>query len=542
MESFSRIRKILTFAYYLKITQIVCFIYATIKRKLKLYKIPVPKNIYSRDFKTITSFIFNESSCKKEEIMKGYYTFNGKRRYLGFPPDWNSEHVEPAWQFHLNAFNFLHLLEMNEKVKICEDWIDNSNESYRLDNPYVVALRITFWIKNKVSSEKILKSIYEQASYLYRNTEFYLPGNHYLENARTLILAGLYLKGDNEIDKWRSKGLAIIESEIPKQVLADGGYFERSFTYHSIALLIFLDILNILPSKYPIHQNLKAKVELMMNFLASVTHPDGKIALFNDSTFEITPDTKQILNYAEKITGKKPFIKNSFDESGFYRYEDENIFFIIKGSRIGPDNLIGHAHADIFSYELSLNSERIIVDSGVYSYDADEMRQYCRSTRAHNTVTIDDCDQAELWGSFRVGKRYKPTNVTFHGVDDEVIFTGNFAGYSKLIGDEITHNRTLTIKGKEKCIYVEDIVNGNGKHLAKSYIHLHPDVKVNSRTEYSIELKINDATFTVTSDINKLNLEEGFYSPLMGHKEKNYVIVLSERCVLPVNLRYRIEF
>ena len=176
--------------------------------------------------------------------------------------------------------------------------------------------------------------------------------------------------------------------------------------YHSIMLEGYLDILNILPVQHINYNFFKETAEKMLNFLKAATHPDGNISLFNDSTQEIAPLTKKLNDYAKRL---KSFMNNhsiiqscihSYPDSGYYIYRDDNIYLIIDGGAIGPNNIPAHAHADIFSYELSINGIQFIVDSGVYEYKAGEMRNYVRSTKAHNTVSIDGKDQAECWGEF----------------------------------------------------------------------------------------------------------------------------------------------
>src|SRR6185503_15998390 len=62
----------------------------------------------------------------------------------------------------------------------------------------------------------------------------------------------------------------------------------------------------------------------------------------------------------------------------------------------------GHAHADALSVTLFSGGRELLVDPGTCVYNcAPEWRDYFRSTRAHNTVTIDGQDQAERGGTFR---------------------------------------------------------------------------------------------------------------------------------------------
>ena len=72
---------------------------------------------------------------------------------------------------------------------------------------------------------------------------------------------------------------------------------------------------------------------------------------------------------------------------------------------MGPDHLPAHGHCSLFSYELSIAGQRLVVDSGVDEYEPGPWRDYWRSTRAHNTVIVDGAEQAEIWAAFRTGKR-----------------------------------------------------------------------------------------------------------------------------------------
>ena len=174
---------------------------------------------------------------------------------------------------------------------------------------------------------------------------------------------------------------------------------------------------------------------------------------------------------SEAAIGKK--------ESGLFSFNNKDVFIIIDGGSIGPDHIPAHSHGDTFTYELSFKGKKFIIDSGVYEYTAGEMRDYSRSTRAHNTVTIDSISQAEMWGGFRVARRYYPENLKYEENDSSFVFEGKFYGYAKLIGDNLIHKRNIEIEKNSLQITVTDEITGSGNHLVESFIHLHPDVEIN---------------------------------------------------------------
>jgi hypothetical protein len=57
--------------------------------------------------------------------------------------------------------------------------------------------------------------------------EYHLLGNHLFADAKALIFLGAFFAGA-EAEAWLTHGLLILARELPEQVLADGGHFERS--------------------------------------------------------------------------------------------------------------------------------------------------------------------------------------------------------------------------------------------------------------------------------------------------------------------------
>ena len=344
---------------------------------------------------------------------------------------WQAEHLPLLWQFNLHYFHYLYLLSREEQTTLCLDWARRNRVGRGAAwHPYPTSLRIVNWCKANFDDDELLRSLYRQAAYLYRNLESHHPGNHLLENARALIFAGRLFDGQGEAGRWVKRGLEIYRRETPAQVLADGGYFERSMMYHALVLEGLLDVLNLLPEGEAGKELFTGAAKRMSDFLVSVTHPDGELALFNDSTQEIAPPAASLADYAQRLLKYSPQKQNSFAETGYFIHDGNGFYLIIDGGPLGPDFLPAHAHADIFSYELSVGGKQIIVDAGVFDYAAGEMRQYVRGTSAHNTVCIDGRDQAEMWGSFRVARRYRPEAVKFEKTGTYSRFQGRFDGYA----------------------------------------------------------------------------------------------------------------
>lgn len=536
---------------YLLPSQTFGRLYAVMKEKLPIESVPdtPPGDLHYRPLKPLTDFIDHDPWNSRGNILSGTFTFLNRSAVLGYPGvNWSYIDAGLLWTYNLHYFNYLYKLTEQERISLCTGWTEeNKNTDTTGWQPYPLSLRIVNWCKCGFSDERILRSLYRQAAYLYRHLEFYHPANHYIENAKALIFAGVLFDGSGESGKWLKKGVAIIDAENRRQVPEDGAYFELTPMYHSIILNGYLDILNIIPaddsSRFSaFRKSLAAAAEKMTDYLNSVIHPDQSLPLFNDSTHEIAPPPRQLITYAEKILNYKPLQKNKFSNAGQYIIRHDEIFIIIDGGQLGPDNIPAHAHADIFNFELSAGGEKFIVDSGVYEYIPGEMRSYCRSTAAHNTLTIDGRDQAECWGGFRVARRYKPESVSFTESTDGIKrFSGKFSGYAKLIGDSLVHTRIVELNEHIREIKVTDTVEGSGSHLAESRLHLHPAVSTDTCAD-GIKISRGDSHLKIIPLSGELKTETGWYCPAFGVRQQNKVINIYAEKDPPISISYLIRY
>lgn len=263
----------------------------------------------------------------------------------------------------------------------------------------------------------MLDSLAAQVRFLGKRLEWHLLGNHLFVNAKALVIAGLYFEGD-EADAWRERGWRILRAEIPEQILADGGQFERSPMYHALAVEDMLDLLNAMQAHPGVcavadERRVTERIGAMRAFLSAVCHPDGEVAFFNDSAQGVAPKRAELEGYAVRlglpvqVERGLPVQVVGLQPSGFVRMDvpSQGIAAIMDVGPVGPDYLPGHAHADTLSFELSVGGQRVLVNSGVSQYGLGPERLRQRGTAAHNTVTVDDTDSSEVWGGFRVARR-----------------------------------------------------------------------------------------------------------------------------------------
>ena len=528
---------------YLKFRQIVFRLIDPVRRKLNL--LTIKNNV---DFKSTGKigrrfpYLAYDVVNTQEKIKSGRFKFLNREVNIGYPIRWSNINESTLWLFNLHYMHYLKNCDSQTATKICQDWIDHHKTlKGNAWHPYVCSLRIVNWCKFNLNDEKVNRSIYLQASWLFRNIEYEVGGNHLLENARALIFAGQYFGRKGDADQWFTFGMKLLGKELKKQIFPDGGHYERSMMYHNIILLGLLEILNILSQDDENYNGLESTCKIMLDFLYSTSHESKEIPLFNDSAFKINPSAEKVLEFGKKFINNAPSFNDSFVESGYYIVRDQGIHFIIDGGEIGPDSLPAHAHGDIFSYELSIDGEKFITDTGVYDYDDSEEREYSRSTSAHNTVTIDNKSQAEFWGCFRVARRYAPSNVSFTKQNKKVQFYGEYNGYSHLIGDKLLHQRRVDIDFANKSILFEDLIKGNNKHVVKSFIHIHPDIQIQEEDNtYILKGKKRVVKIVVNSQAHFITHTE--YYPEFGKKVAKKTIVLSTDGELPAKLTYQILY
>jgi uncharacterized heparinase superfamily protein len=474
--------------------------------------------------------------------------------------DWASKEMSKLWRYNLHYFDYLFDAGRSHdvQVRLISDWIAKNPLGTGIGwEPYTLSLRIANWIKFFLQNdapiqEEWLQSLYRQALWLEKNIEYHILANHYLKNGVALFFAGIYFEGARA-DRWIKKGLKILLDEVAEQFLADGGHYERSPMYHSICVIDYLDVLNLAQNSQPVISleettQFRQRITASLNFLNDICLPDNEIALFNDSAFGIAPTPSQIFEYARRVIGYEPPARPpglaiyEQSASGYYTCRKEEDAIIIDCGQIGPDYQPGHAHCDTLSYELAINGRRVIVDSGVFDYEASPERAYARSTKAHNTVVVDGEEQSEIWGVFRVARRARPIQACIEQkADGSVRFTGAHDGYARLTGKPI-HKRCMSYDGQQSWV-IEDMLEGRGAHRMESYIHIHPDFQAAESGASIRVLEPNGSPIAIieTLEAGQMRVEQGWYFPEFGVKRENHVIVFTCSGQIPLSLSYRIR-
>lgn len=475
-------------------------------------------------------------------VAPGEFLFLGKACRLA-EIGWDGPQRDKLWRYNQHYFDDLNAVGAPERaewhIALIADWLAQNPPSRGTGwEPYPTSLRIVNWIKwalaGKSLSREAVQSLAIQTRWLSRRLEYHLLGNHLFSNAKALVFAGLFFEGA-EAEHWLETGLAILTREIPEQILADGGHFERSPMYHALALEDLLDLLNMVncyemaltPEWKPEADRWREQIEAIRGWLHAMSHPDGGISLFNDAAFGIAPENAELDAYAERLGFK---VVNSLpptqwlSASGYARFSCGPAVALLDMAAVGPDYLPGHAHADTLSFELSLFGERILVNSGTSCYGDSDERLRQRGTAAHNTVVIAGQDSSEVWGGFRVARRARLRDVTV-SLSGAPIAQATHDGYRRLPGAPL-HRRCWRMD--DGSLSVSDHV-GNCDLPAEARFHVHPDVRLVPKSDPSVGegLTPNGKRFSWHVRHGKARIEQSTWHPRFGEACSSQCLVIA---------------
>jgi len=428
---------------------------------------------------------------------------------------WDGLEKDKLWRYNQHYFDDLTARDAHKRLvwhkHLLEDWVSKNQLGKGVGwDPYPISLRIVNWIKWDMNSGDLSvrcrESLFEQCLTLESRLEYHILGNHLFANAKALVFFGCYFEGSDS-DRLLRKGLRLMANELDIQVLKDGGNFELSPMYHCIFLEDVLDLFNVLTTYQPkgsksAISSLKSVIPRMLVWMKQMCFEDGRVSCFNDSATNIASAPVDIVNYAKRLGFDDkdiPIAKGvqykHLSDSGYISITRDDLKLVLDVANLGPDYLLAHAHADTLSFELSVNKQRIIVNSGTSCYGTGARRGFERSTRAHNTVEIDDCSSSEVWSTFRVARRARPFDLIIDNSEERLSVECSHDGYARLAGAPV-HTRNWMI-GPEKVV-IKDQVTG-GFASAVSRIIFHADVIIDKKDERTfILLAPNDINLTLT--------------------------------------------
>ena len=353
---------------------------------------------------------------------------------------------------------------------------------------------------------------------------YYSPNTHLTGEALGLYYLGTQFDFFANAANWRSKGKDILLDEIEKQIRSDGIYFEQSTWYQRYTTDIYLQFLLLQEiNGEELSKDERAKVVNAMRSLLDsqmyFTRPDGSTPLIGDEDggmllplttdrhddfrgslavgaviFErgcykwVAAEPKEAvlwllgsegMTVLDSIHASVPEHESrAFEESGFFVMRDGwtegDNHLVFDAGEVGSLNG-GHGHADTLSFDLTAGGRPILVDPGTYTYHrSKELRDYFRSSGAHNTLTIDDKSSSECGGVFSWHNR---ADAEVHRwISDERFdcVEASHNGFRRLESSPAEHFRSILTLRNDYWV-VRDFVKTVGQHDYQLNFHFSPE-------------------------------------------------------------------
>jgi uncharacterized heparinase superfamily protein len=472
--------------------------------------------------------------ARADAVLAGRFAFLGHEERLD-AVDWTSRRVSHLWSYNLHYFDYA--VDLAWAFRLTGDaayarrfealaggWIA-ATAGGRGDGwePYPVSLRIVNWTYARLLfgdalgafAAELDASLARQIGFLEQRLEWHVLANHLQKNLHALAVGSLLFAGA-ESERRRERALSLLWRELSEQVLRDGGHFERSPMYHAIALADFLELLLLLDAcglAAPAHA--VERVRRMAHAWACLSRPDGEPHLFNDAAEGIAPPPAWLDALAERVLGaapRRPEGAWALPDTGYFGWADAGDRIVVDCGVPGPGYQPGHAHCDLLSFELDLGGRRVAVDAGVHGYDGDPFREYVRSTRAHNTVSVDGGEQSEVWGTFRVAGMARPLAGRAETTAD-----GGWrmeGGCVPFHDARVEHRREVRMAEGE-CTVTDRVAGADGRRVT-SYLHLHPSLEAAVR---GARVEVRDGAFAVTVEpfgFDRIDVVRGAEAPRQG--------------------------
>ncbi len=364
----------------------------------------------------------------------------------------------------------------NLAIAEVSSWIDLHGDpnpvSWRAD---ILGARLTSWLRAydflKPDADldlRLRRSFARQLRRLARSAGAGPDGVARLIAIKGLIFAGACLPGR---DALLTRGLTLLERELGRQILVDGGHVERSPAAQLEALRALVELRVLLSDcGIGVPEALHHAIDRVAPMLRFFRHGDGGLALFNDSGEEDGAEIDAILA-ASEAKGKPPA---AAPHLGFQRLSAERTLVIFDAGAPPPPGLDRRAHAGTLSFEMSVGRERLIVNCGTRA-DSSAWRTAQRATAAHSTVVVANTNSSELLADGGLGHRPVHVECRRAEADENIWIEASHDGYGTL---GVIHHRRLYLSAAGDDLRGEDRLTGPAGRPFALRFHIHPEVQV----------------------------------------------------------------
>jgi len=212
-------------------------------------------------------------------------------------------------------------------------------------------------------------------------------------------------------------------------------------------------------------------------------------------------------------------LRQLFPDAGLAVVKHQQQYLLVSNGKVGTNGFGNHKHNDLLSFEYHDRGAAVIVDPGSYVYTSDpDARNRFRSTKAHNTLMVDNEEQNEFKAEwlFRMFAKAEPEHVEFVTDADRSRYRGRHNGYSRL-PHPVVHERCFELDHASGALVIADRLTGEGSHNLVWRFHCAPGVSVATEVDGSLSLRSNGLAWSLRS-LDRLtpSVEDAWYSPSYG--------------------------
>lgn len=372
-------------------------------------------------------------------------------------------------------------------VRLTAGWLTHyegwSPDAWRTD---LIGSRLSAWLGNfaflraagpEGFAGRVLRTTARQSRHLTRAAHEGPADYRRFRVIKGLIHAGVCLSSQ---DRALKAGLALLDAEVPRQVLPDGGHAQRCPAIHLAVLRDLIDIrAALITGHVEIPVTLQTGIDRMTPMLRTWRHGDSRLAVFNDGN----EADEALVHTVLALSGARGRAPQSAPHTGFQRVAAGRTLVLFDGGAPPPPGLDTRAHAGPLAFELSVGKDRMIVNCGAGD-DGGEWFEAMRGTAAHSTLAVNDVNAAEIRPE-GLGRRPSAVTCQRREADGHVMIEASHDGYAAPFG--LIHQRLLYIAGDGGDLRGEDrITRSESRRRARGdsggvaytvRFHLHPDVR-----------------------------------------------------------------
>ncbi len=442
---------------------------------------------------------------------------------LGAPPHWSEANQRFLFLADLKA------IEGEEGVRAAREWTSDWLRRFdRIDEvswrPDIIGDRLYSWIAfyevlagrpgEAALRQTLLQSLARQMRHLFRVWKR-ATGLGRLKALRGLVAAAAAVE-----DKGRlGRACENLAEECKAQVLPDGGHPSRDPGAVLAALSYLIEARDALAAaNAEIPATLLAAIDRAAPVLRFFSHGDGKLALFNGSSEGPAGLIAFVLRRSQ--SDAKPPLRAP--HIGYERLQAGESLVILDSGAHPPRAWDENAHAGCLALEMSVGSERLLVNCGARLTgetphgergEVESWRLAMRATAAHSTLIVADTSSAEIGpdGHF-AGPPFVAASKRSEENGNQYVWASH-DGYRPSFG--LSHSREIYLAADGGDVRGEDRLepagnDGAGRGFAIRF-HLHPEIQA-SAADGGVDLRLpGGALWRFNASGAAVNLAESVY-------------------------------